>query len=221
MIVLILWDSWEIVDESNEQGSDYGDLRGTLMYCDHMTRIAHFTSTSAPRNRHESGIHNSSRSPSTTPHPLNLFLMMVLDPLSAFSVACNVLQIVETSLSVLGKAAECYKSGSPDEVSSAIGNLRTIEGLGDELRKFMPDPLARGSLSSAELRLLEANEECLSLAGDFTQLLNRLRATKKSVRHSIGSSIKTMWYKDKVAGFEKAVSERRANLTLAFLLLMQ
>ncbi|KAG6355219.1 hypothetical protein INS49_004300 [Diaporthe citri] len=145
---------------------------------------------------------------------------MVLDPLSAFSVACNVLQIVETSLRVLGKTAECYKSGAPDEVSIIIGNLYTIEGLNDELQNFIPDPLGKIPLSATELRLVEANEECLRLSGDFIRLLEGLKVTKKSVWHSIGSSIKTMWYQDKLAGFEKAVAESRANLTLAFLLLM-
>lgn len=146
---------------------------------------------------------------------------MVLDPLSAFSVACNVLQIVETSLRVLGKTAECYKSGTPDEVSALIGNLYTIEGLSDELRGVTPDPLGKDPLSPAELRLVGANEECLRLSGDFIQLLDGLRATKRSVWHSLGSSVKTMWYQDKLAGLEKAVSESRANLTLAFLLVMQ
>ncbi|KAI7782182.1 hypothetical protein LA080_013726 [Diaporthe eres] len=74
---------------------------------------------------------------------------MVLDPLSAFSVACNVLQIVETSLRVLGKTAECYKSGAPDEVSILTGNLYTIEGLNDELQTFIPDPLGKIPLSAS------------------------------------------------------------------------
>lgn len=146
---------------------------------------------------------------------------MVLDPLSAFSVACNVLQIVETSLRVLGKTAECYKGGAPDEVSIIIGNLHTIEGLNNELQDVIPGPPGKSTLSSAELRLVEANEECLRLSGDFIRLLDSLKITKRSVWHSIGSSIKTMWYQDKLASFAKAVSESRANLTLAFLLLMQ
>jgi hypothetical protein len=146
---------------------------------------------------------------------------MVLDPLSAFSVACNVLQIVETSLRVLGKTAECYKSGAPDEISTILGNLYTIESLNDELRGFLPDRLGKTPLSPAELRLVEANEQCLRLSGDFIQLLDSLKVTKKSVWHSIGISIKTMWYQDKVESFEKAISESRANLTLAFLLFMQ
>lgn len=146
---------------------------------------------------------------------------MVLDPLSAFSVACNVLQIVETSLRVLGKTAECYKSGAPDEVNTIIGNLYTIESLSDELRGLIPDPLGKVPLSPTELRLVEANEECLRLSSDFIQLLESLKVAKKSVWQSIGSSVKTMWYQDKLASLEKAVSESRANLTLAFLLLMQ
>lgn len=146
---------------------------------------------------------------------------MVLDPLGAFSVACNVLQIVETSLRVLGKTAESYRSGAPDEVGIIVSNLHTIESLNDDLRGLVPDSLGRAPLSSAELRLVEANEQCLRVSGDFLRLLDGLKVTKKSVWHSIGSSVKTMWYQDKLASFEKAVSESRANLTLAFLLLMQ
>lgn len=146
---------------------------------------------------------------------------MALDPLSAFSVACNVLQIVETSLRVLGRSVEYYKSGSPDELSIIVGNVRTIEGLNDELKDILPDARGKIQMSSAELRLVDANEQCLRLSGDFMQLLDSLKVTKKSVWRSIGISVKSMWYQDKLASFEKAISEGRANLTLAFLLLMQ
>lgn len=187
------------------------------MACDHTTCIVHsLTSVGAKKSkqiRRELPIALLSK--------LIALAVMVLDPLSAFSVACNVLQIVETSLRVLGKTAECYKSGAPDEVSILIGNLYTIEGLNDELQTFIPDPLGKIPLSPTELRLVEANEECLRLSGDFIRLLESLKVTKKSIWHSIGISIKTMWYQDKLAGFEKAVAESRANLTLAFLLLMQ
>lgn len=148
-------------------------------------------------------------------------VIMALDPLSAFSVACNVLQIVETSLRVLGRSAECYKSGSLDEVSVIVGNVHTMEGLNNELKDILPDSPGRTPLSSAELRLVDANEQCLKLSGEFKQLLDGLNITKKSVWRSIGISVKSMWYQDKLASFEKAISEARANLTLAFLLLMQ
>lgn len=217
MLVLILWDSWKIVGESKEQGwvvymrpEACGlrpqDLRYPLLF---------FFSVKKKSTQ-------TQRYPPVASVPRSVALaVMALDPLSAFSVACNVLQIVETSLRVLGKTAECYKSGAPDEVSTLIGNLYTIEGLNDDLRDFIPDPLGKIPLSPTELRLVEANEECLRLSGDFIRLLESLKVTKKSVWHSIGSSIKTMWYQDKLANFEKAISESRANLTLAFLLLMQ
>jgi hypothetical protein len=117
---------------------------------------------------------------------------MTLDPLSVFSVACNVLQILETSPGVLGWAAECYKSGSPDEVSTIIGNVHTIQGLNNELTNILTDPLGKMSLSSSELRLVDANEKCLRLSGDFAALLDSLKVTKKSVWRSIGVIIESM-----------------------------
>ena len=58
---------------------------------------------------------------------------MVLDPLSAFSVACNVLQVVEFGLKALGRAVEYRKSenGSLKEhkdlqdVLQSLSNLNT------------------------------------------------------------------------------------------------
>lgn len=67
------------------------------------------------------------------------FVMMVLDHLIAFSLPCNVLQFVETSLRVLSKTVECYSNGVSDEVS-IVGNLYTISGLNDELQDIIPDP---------------------------------------------------------------------------------
>lgn len=188
------------------------------MSCDHTTCSLH--SPSLPASKISKELRQYPSVPTILSKLFALFVM-VLDPLSAFSVACNVLQIVETSLRVLDKTAECYKNGAPDGIGTILNNVCTIESLNDELRHFLPDKLGKTPLSPAELRLFEANEQCLRLSGDFIDLLDSLKVTKKSVWHSIGISIKTMWNQDKVASFEKAISDSRANLTLAFLLLMQ
>jgi hypothetical protein len=41
---------------------------------------------------------------------VEVILTMVLDPLSAFSVTCNVLQVIEFSVKVLSKAADYRKA---------------------------------------------------------------------------------------------------------------
>ncbi|KAK8102107.1 hypothetical protein PG984_015253 [Apiospora sp. TS-2023a] len=141
-----------------------------------------------------------------------------MDPISAFSLACNILQIVDTSAKVLIKAAECYNDGATAETSQLSGNLRLLESLGTELKGI--EARASSPLSTSELRLLEANERCLHVSDKLVHLLNSLRVNEKSVWQAISRSIKTVRHRETIAGLRENVSECRANLNLALLLVV-
>ncbi|KAK8067629.1 hypothetical protein PG996_006741 [Apiospora saccharicola] len=141
-----------------------------------------------------------------------------MDPISAFSLACNILQIVDTSAKVLVKAAECYNDGATAETSQLSGNLRLLESLGTELKHI--EARAPSPLSTSELRLLEANERCLQVSDKLIHLLNGLRVNEKTVWQAISRSIKTVRHRETIAGLRESVSECRANLNLALLLVV-
>ncbi|KAK7917774.1 hypothetical protein PG985_011382 [Apiospora marii] len=142
-----------------------------------------------------------------------------MDPISAFSLACNILQIVDTSAKILVKAAECYNDGATAETSQLSGNVRLLESLSSELKAI--DARASNPFSTSELRLLEANERCLQVSDKLIHLLDGLKVNEKSVWQALSRSIRTIRHRETIAGLRDGVSECRANLNLALLLVMQ
>ncbi|KAK8024527.1 hypothetical protein PG993_012593 [Apiospora rasikravindrae] len=142
-----------------------------------------------------------------------------MDPISAFALACNILQIIDTSAKVLFKASECYKDGTTAETSQLSGNLHLLGSLGSELRSIGAG--TSSPLSTAEVKLVEANERCLQLSEQLGNLLNGLKINETSVWQALSRSVRTMRYRDKIFELREGVSDSRANLNLAMLRLMQ
>lgn len=148
---------------------------------------------------------------------------MVLEPLSAFSVACNVLQIIEFGSKVLSNAIDYRKAanGTLPEHQDLRNILQSLKNLNAELQASMPQLGGSQALSTAETRLLEANAECLRLSNEFIDLLDRLKVKSWNARlESLRMSVKSLWYKEKVESMEDALSQARDNLNVAFLVYM-
>ena len=145
---------------------------------------------------------------------------MVLDPLSAFSVACNVLQIVDFGSKVLTQAIDYRKAanGELPENQDLRHIFQSLKTLNIDLKASMPRLTGSKSQSMAEARLLEANEECLRLSMEFIDLLDRLKVkNQRAMLECLRMSVKTLWYKEKTRAIERALSQARDNLNVAFL----
>ena len=149
---------------------------------------------------------------------------MVFEPLSAFAVACNVVQVVEVGVRALVSAAE-YRAaadGALKEHNDLHRVLQSLQSLSDDLQASLSGPASHPAQTAAEARLVQVNEECFRLSKDFIDLLNRLKVKNHSAMlENIRMSLKSLWYKDKLAAMEKSVSQSRNNLHLAFLMYMQ
>lgn len=150
---------------------------------------------------------------------------MVLDPVSAFSITCNVLQVIETGVKVLSKAADYRKAenGVLAEQKDLREILQTLNHLNSDLgTSFPPEQTNSTKRTVEESRLLEANDRCLQLSKDLVNFLNRLKLREKNVvLDSLRVSIKTMWHKDKMDAMERSLSSARDNLNIAFLVYMK
>jgi hypothetical protein len=146
---------------------------------------------------------------------------MVLEPLSAFSVACNVLQILDFGLKALTKAIDYHQAA--DGVLSEHRDLRqvlhTLKALNIDLQDSMPRLVATKPPSSTEIRLVEANNECLQLSVDFINLLDKLKVKNQSaLLECLRMGVKTMWYKKEMNAIETSLSRARDNLNVALLI---
>jgi len=149
---------------------------------------------------------------------------MVLEPLSAFSVACNVLQIIEFGSKVLSNAIDYRKAanGILSEHQDLRHVLQSLKNLNADLQASMPQLAGTKLLSTAEARLLEANTECLRLSKEFIDLLDRLKVKNRhAMLESLRMSIKALWHREKMDAIGNALCQARDNLNVAFLVYMK
>lgn len=149
---------------------------------------------------------------------------MVLDPLSAFAVACNLLQVIELGVKVLGKAADYRKAetGALTEQKDLRDVLQSLNNLNTDLQASLPKQTASGKHTVEEARLLEANDQCLRLSKEFIEFLDCLKLReRRAVLESLRTSIKTFWHRDRMDTMEKSLSQARDNLNIAFLVYMK
>lgn len=144
-----------------------------------------------------------------------------MDPLSAFSLACNILQAVEVGVTLLKKVKEYHANGSLAEQEELASNLRTLIELNTELEHGQYPPPQPSGTTSVEARLIAANNECLRVSRDFAEFLAEFRGGGLSVWRSVLKSLRSLASREKLATFQSSVAESRSNLNLAFLMLIQ
>ena len=149
---------------------------------------------------------------------------MVLDPLSSFAIACNVLQVIEIGVKVLSKAADYGKaeSGVLNEHKDLRDVLQSLNSLNGDLQSSLLPQETSKQHSVEEFRLLQANDQCLRLSKELIDLLDHLRLKERhTVFDSLRMSIKTLWHRDKMIAVERSLSQARDTLNVAFLVYMK
>ena len=149
---------------------------------------------------------------------------MVFELLSAFAVACNVLQVADLGIRALVRAGE-YKvaaNGALSEHDDLHKVLQSFEGLNTDLQVTLLKQSSKPVWSAAEERLCRANEECLRLSKDFIAILDHLKIRdRRPVLENFRMSLKSLWYKEKILAMERSVSQARDNLNIALLVYTQ
>lgn len=151
----------------------------------------------------------------------------MLDPLTALSLAGNVVQFVQFGCTLAAKAHEVYlsKSGTSEEtlemesVTSRL--LGTVYDLDVQLAS-VGSSTSPDSMSRSSRRLLEIADACKMIAKD---ILHRLEAMKSrqppSVWTSVRQTLKIMWTKDELDALMKRLKAYISELDTAILLSMK
>ncbi|ETS85085.1 hypothetical protein PFICI_03110 [Pestalotiopsis fici W106-1] len=146
-----------------------------------------------------------------------------MEPLSAFSLACNILQIVEYGANVLSRAAQyrAASNGALNEHNTLYDVLQSLKGLNAELGLSLPPSGSVQKATVPELRLATANKECMRIADELIALLEHLKVKKSSTVEGIRMGIKSIWYEGKVKTLKHDLAEAKDNLSFALMLFMQ
>jgi hypothetical protein len=158
---------------------------------------------------------------------------MVIDPLSALSIAGNVIQFVDFTSKLISKGSQYYKSIDGallehTELSAVAQSLQRLNrGLGASMRleqsmlTVRPD-LPPQKYNLAEQGLWDANNECYKLAEEFSRALEDLQVSGKHRRwESFRQAFKTVWSEEKVESLYKRLSNAREQLMIHLLVHMR
>ncbi len=118
-----------------------------------------------------------------------------MDPLSAFSVACNVLQMIELGAKILSTAAHYRKAenGQLTEQKDLRDIFQTLNSLNSDLQASLLQQTTVKQHSIEKARLLKANDQCLRLSKNFIDFLDRMKLRDgHAVYDSLRISVKTL-----------------------------
>lgn len=152
---------------------------------------------------------------------------MVLEAIGAFSLACNILHVLEYGTKVVRSARTLH--GSSKGATIEVDDLENISQQLSKLNKDLSDSLASSLplASPLQTRLTECNTESLRLSEKFVHFVQKLRPKRSTPEYnptwteSFRSSVRLKWHQEEIEAMQKSLSHAKSNLIIAFLLHMQ
>lgn len=124
-----------------------------------------------------------------------------MDPLSAFSVACGVAQMISFAMELVSAGNEIYNASD----GVLIGNkatedaARDLKDLTQELSKTQAQRLVGQTLEPDEWRLRIISDNCSSIASELAARLDKLKVQGKHRRwKSYRQALMSVWQKDDI-----------------------
>ena len=134
-----------------------------------------------------------------------------MDPLTALSLACNVIQIVSFSHEIFTLANQIAKDGSPD--ANLAENATHLSELSQNLQDSLQSQKAK-SLTEQQQRLQKVAQKCLKASKDLTEELDKITwkpgpegSNSKTQRKAVSQAWKTWWRKSKIEKLQKEMAE--------------
>lgn len=124
-----------------------------------------------------------------------------MDPLSAFSVACGVVQLIQFASELVSAGNEIFHA--PDGVltqNKATEDVaKDLRDIADDLSKTQAKWLVTQPLDPDELRLRTISDNCTSIATELTDRLDKLKVQGKHRRwKSYRQALMSVWQKDDI-----------------------
>ena len=144
-----------------------------------------------------------------------------MDPLTALSLACNALQIIEFGAKMIAKCKEIYKDG-------ALAENKEIEFMAKHLTNLSTDLKLPESFPSAESvqqgyqedkNLLKLAQHCSETANELICELQKLgiQATHRK-RDAVRKAIKETWNTSTIESIQRRLEQYRRTLNTSILI---
>jgi len=133
-----------------------------------------------------------------------------MDPLTALSVAGNVVQFVDFTLKIVSETRQLYEEGQLDvhaQTTKAITDLSNFSG---EMSRSIRSEGGTRTLSENEVELEKLCVDCAKLANEMIKQLKKFQAPeRRKIWRSVGQVLKSMWSAKEIDAMEKKLSRYR------------
>ena len=142
-----------------------------------------------------------------------------MDPLTAFSLACGVIQVVDFSTKTVAKCIEIYKEGSFAEYRDLEDLTKHLVEARAKLDLSDVNQSVRTSASPDEQSLLEIARQCSTTADQLVQKIDSLKIEgPHKKRQAIRKTVKLLWEKGEMKGIQKRLDGYRSALDTQILI---
>ena len=136
-----------------------------------------------------------------------------MDPLTAFSLACGVIQVIDFSTKTLMKCREIYKEGSLSEYQSLEDMTKHLIGVREELNVSNVSQSAGSPMTADNKSLIELSRQCSATADQLVEKLHLLKIQgPRKRRQVILMTVKLLWEKGEIAEIQKRLDGYRKSL---------
>ena len=144
-----------------------------------------------------------------------------MDPLTAFSLTCGVIQVVDFSTKIVGKCRQIYKYGVSSEYKEIESTTRHLMDLTAdlELPSTIQSPGSAPQLYHDDQELLKLAQQC---SGTAIELINELKELSMQGRHrkrdALRKAVKGAWKHSAIEDIQKRLEQYRRTLDTRILM---
>ena len=138
-----------------------------------------------------------------------------MDPLTALSLASNVIQVVDFSIRLVSKGVEIYKDGSLAENVDAEEVTQSLKGLNGKLQRSIQDSKCGGPLNEDDHYLMGLCAKCEGIANELLTRLGQIKVTGKHRKwKSARQALKSVTNKDDLELLARRLGMYRSEINL-------
>jgi hypothetical protein len=149
----------------------------------------------------------------------------MLDPLTALSLAGNIIQFIDFSTKLVAKGHELYNSADGASIGNAELEViaKDLQDLNGRLQQSPPSAATKSILTDSDIALRKLSGKCSGVAGELVGALDKLKVQGTSNRRwkSLRQALKGLMKKEEVDAIAERLQTFREELNLHILVSMR
>ena len=144
-----------------------------------------------------------------------------MDPLTAFSLTCGVIQVVDFSTKIVVRCRQIYKDGATPENKEIKSMAEHLTDLATDLKlpSILQNPGSANQLYHDDQELLRLAEQCSMTATELTDEVQKLSIQgRQRKRDAFRMAVKVVWKNDATENIQKRLERYRQTLDTRILI---